>query len=228
MQRAVGRRHLVVVHVAPVAPDLGADLEAVEVDSARVQHLAGRRSRTNRRRSRRPSPPSALISSASGRRASARSVRTGRPCARARRGHRASGSAAKSSAGQRRLDDPGLLGELGLELAGAPAGVAGVDAPAAHHRRRGRSTRCRRRRSRRCRRPPRPRRRGSSKSASTTSACGCTGPPMNTGSPSTTPPARARRRRPSISEGRLRTTPIAPSVAVLGDQHDRRARSSGR
>src|SRR5918992_4105947 len=32
---------------------------------------------------------------------------------------------------ERRLDDPGLLGELVLELARAPAGVAGVDARAA-------------------------------------------------------------------------------------------------
>jgi hypothetical protein len=42
VQRAVGRRHLVVVAVAPIAADGRALLEAREADLARVHDLAGR------------------------------------------------------------------------------------------------------------------------------------------------------------------------------------------
>ena len=48
MQRAVSRGQLVVVFVAPVAADLGALLEAVEVDPARLQHLRRRDPRAPR------------------------------------------------------------------------------------------------------------------------------------------------------------------------------------
>src|SRR5215207_5891737 len=42
----------------------------------------------------------------------------------------ARGVVAEQLLAQRRLDDPGILAELVVELAGAPAGVAGVDARA--------------------------------------------------------------------------------------------------
>ena len=88
MQRPVRGRHPVVVHVAPVAADLRADLEAVELDPARVQHLARRDPRRarlrSRRRARSPVPRVPYLSSATDHRASARSARTGRPCGRAR------------------------------------------------------------------------------------------------------------------------------------------------
>ena len=55
VQRAVDRRHAVAVAEHPVAADAVRRLEAVELESAPVQHLGGRDARRSRRRSRRRS-----------------------------------------------------------------------------------------------------------------------------------------------------------------------------
>ena len=55
-----------------------------------------------------------------------------RPLRRSTAAHRPSASSAEDLLAPGRLDDPRLLLELALELARAPAGVAGVDARAAH------------------------------------------------------------------------------------------------
>ena len=69
------------------------------------------------------------LSSATGPEASQRGRRTGRPCAAARRS-RARPALGEDVLGERRLDDPGALVELVVELARAPAGVPGEDARA--------------------------------------------------------------------------------------------------
>ncbi len=53
--------------------------------------------------------------------------------------------------------------------------------------------------------------RGSEKSASNTSASGCTGPPTYTGSPPAISASSGTTDSTAVSEGRLRTIPIAPS-----------------
>jgi len=53
---------------------------------------------------------------------------------------------------------------------------------------------------------------GSAKSATTTAASGCTGPPWNSGSPAGTNDARGGTASSTVtSNGRFNTTPTAPS-----------------
>ena len=146
-----------------------------------------------------------------------------RPLRRSTAAHRPVGVRAEELLAQRRLDDPGLLLELRLELAGTPAGVPGVDARAAHGRRHGLGVVERRRgRSRDRARPARPPAPGPPTRRARSRRRATTGPPTKTGSSPLGQPLElghrlgdGRRRRPVEYEAHRAV------VAVLRDQDDR-------
>ena len=135
------------------------------------------RTRFGGRRPRAPRVPRAASVAAWGPPACGRSAGRRRPCARARALQRPRGASVKTSSAPGRRVDPGLLGDLLLELPAGPSGVAAEGPDRAHAARAGGRRRSRIDDARRCRRRSSPPATGRSKSASTITASGWTGPP---------------------------------------------------
>ena len=115
-------------------------------------------------------------------------------------------------------DDPGRLGELGLELAGAPARVAREQAHPPDREQSGSASACTK---------PTWSKIGaaasstSANSASAMNACGCTGPPTKTGAIGARQPFERRHRlRGRDVRGPAEHEAERPVVVVVGDQDD--------